>query len=121
LADDAVQLCLAICEVVIDRRSQRIGHYDRFTTSSKKRERKTLTGQGTFLAESVDRASTCYHSVVEFLESGITARGVALSDFVVLEVFCTRVDLTAAEIAKKTRLAAASVEIQLRAWTEQKF
>ncbi len=60
-----------------------------------------------------------YHSVVDFLESGITARGVALSDFVVLEVLLHKGDLTAAEIAKKTRLAAASVEITVARLTEQ--
>ena len=43
-----------------------------------------------------------YHSLVGFLESGITSRGVALSDFVVLEVLLHKGELTAAEIAKKT-------------------
>src|SRR5229473_3343834 len=60
-----------------------------------------------------------YHSIVDFLESGITARGVALSDFVVLEVLLHKGDLTAAEIAKKTRLAAASVEITIARLKEQ--
>ncbi len=60
-----------------------------------------------------------YHSVVDFLESGITARGVALSDFVVLEVLLHKGDLTAAEIAKKTRLAAASVEITIARLKDQ--
>jgi len=60
-----------------------------------------------------------YHSVVDFLESGITARGVALSDFVVLEVLLHKGDLTSAEIAKKTRLAAASVEITVARLEEQ--
>jgi len=54
-----------------------------------------------------------YHSLVGFLESGITSRGVALSDFVVLEVLLHKGELTVAEIAKKTRLAAASVEITI--------
>src|SRR6267154_414247 len=62
-----------------------------------------------------------YHSVVGFLESGITARGVALSDFVVLEVLLHKGDLTAAEIAKKTRLAAASVEITIANLKEQEL
>src|SRR6267154_412130 len=60
-----------------------------------------------------------YHSIVGFLESGITARGVALSDFVVLEVLLHKGELTAAEIAQKTRLAAASVEITVARLTEQ--
>ena len=63
-----------------------------------------------------------YHSLVGFLESGITSRGVALSDFVVLEVLLHKGELTAGEIAKKTHLAAASVEItiaNLRELTER--
>jgi AraC family transcriptional regulator len=62
-----------------------------------------------------------YHSLVGFLESGITSRGVALSDFVVLEVLLHKGELTAAEIAKKTHLAAASVEITIANLREQKL
>lgn len=62
-----------------------------------------------------------YHSLVGFLESGITSRGVALSDFVVLEVLLHKGELTAAEIAKKTHLAAASVEITIASLREQKL
>src|SRR5216684_12821 len=62
-----------------------------------------------------------YHSLVGFLESGITSRGVALSDFVVLEVLLHKGELTAAEIAKKTHLAAASVEITIANLKEQKL
>ena len=62
-----------------------------------------------------------YHSLVDFLESGITSRGVALSDFVVLEVLLHKGELTAAEIAKKTHLAAASVEITIANLREQKL
>src|SRR5258705_7037060 len=51
-----------------------------------------------------------YHALADFLESGVTAKGVAVSDFIVLEVLQHNGELTAAEIAKKTRLAAASVE-----------
>src|SRR6267154_61937 len=62
-----------------------------------------------------------YHSLVDFLESGITSRGVALSDFVVLEVLLHKGELTAAEIAKKTHLAANSVEITIANLREQKL
>ena len=62
-----------------------------------------------------------YHSLVGFLESGITSRGVALSDFVVLEVLLHKGELTAAEIAKKTHLAVASVEITIANLREQKL
>src|SRR5882762_4068608 len=62
-----------------------------------------------------------YHSVVGYLESGITSRGVALSDFVVLEVLLHKGELTGAEIAKKTHLAAASVEITIANLREQKL
>ena len=62
-----------------------------------------------------------YHSLVGFLESGITSRGVALSDFVVLEVLLHKGELNAAEIAKKTHLAAASVEITIANLREQKL
>jgi len=51
-----------------------------------------------------------YHALADFLESGVTAKGVAVSDFIVLEVLQHKGELTAAEIGKKTRLAAASVE-----------
>jgi AraC family transcriptional regulator len=54
-----------------------------------------------------------YHSIVDLLESGVTAKGVAVSDFIVLEVLLHNGELTTAEIAKKTRLAAASVEITI--------
>src|SRR5260221_1561678 len=59
-----------------------------------------------------------YHSIVDFLESGITARGVALSDFVVLEVLLHKDDLTGSEIAKKIRMATASGEITV-GWLKQ--
>src|SRR5260370_8516839 len=62
-----------------------------------------------------------YHSLVGFLESGITSRGVALSDFVILEVLLHKGELTAAEIAKKTHLAAASVEITIANLRKQKL
>jgi AraC family transcriptional regulator len=62
-----------------------------------------------------------YHSLVGFLESGITSRGVALTDFVVLEVLLHKGELTAAEIAKKTHLAPASVEITTANLGEQKL
>ncbi len=62
-----------------------------------------------------------YHSLVGFLESGITARGVALSDFVVLEVLLHKGELTAAEIAQKTHLAATSVEITIANLKEQEL
>src|ERR1700674_879661 len=52
-----------------------------------------------------------YHAIADFLESGVTAKGVAVSDFIVLEVLLHNGELTGAEVAKKTHLAAASVEI----------
>src|SRR5712692_6878049 len=54
-----------------------------------------------------------YHALADFLESGVTAKGVAVSDFIVLEALLHNGELSAAEIAKKTRLAAASVEITI--------
>jgi DNA-binding MarR family transcriptional regulator len=50
-------------------------------------------------------------SAAEFLEIGVTANGVAVSDFVVLEVLQHNGAMKAAEIAQKTRLSAASVEV----------
>ncbi len=52
-----------------------------------------------------------YHSIVDFLETGVTAKGVTVSDFIVLEVLLHNDALNEAEIAQKTRLSAASVEI----------
>jgi DNA-binding MarR family transcriptional regulator len=60
-----------------------------------------------------------YHSIVDFLESGVTAKGVAVSDFIVLEVLLHNDALNAAEIAQKTRLSGASVEITLARLMEQ--
>ena len=60
-----------------------------------------------------------YQSVVELLEIGVTARGVALSDFIVLEVLLNKGELTASEIAQMTRLAAASVELTVARLKEQ--
>lgn len=60
-----------------------------------------------------------YHSIVDFLESGVTAKGIAVSDFIVLEVLLHKGDLTAAEIAQRTRLAAASVDITIARLKEQ--
>jgi len=54
-----------------------------------------------------------YHAFVDFLESGVTAKGIAVSDFIVLEVLLHNGELTPAEITKKTRLAAASVEMTI--------
>ena len=62
-----------------------------------------------------------YHSLVGFLESGITSRGVALSDFVILEVLLHKGELTTGEIAKKTHLATPSVEITIANLREQKL
>ncbi len=60
-----------------------------------------------------------YHSIADFLESGVTAKGVAVSDFIVLEVLLHGDALNAAEIAQKTRLSAASVEITIARLMEQ--
>lgn len=54
-----------------------------------------------------------YHSITEYLENSVTARGIATSEFIVLEVLLHSEPLTAAEISRKTRLAAASVEITI--------
>jgi AraC family transcriptional regulator len=54
-----------------------------------------------------------YHAIADILESGVTARGIAVSDFIVLEVLLHNGELTALEIAQKTRLAAASVEMTI--------
>lgn len=51
-----------------------------------------------------------YHSLFDFLETGISAKGVAVTEFIVLEALLHTEALTAAEIARKTRLSAASIE-----------
>jgi len=60
-----------------------------------------------------------YQSIADFLESGVTAKGVAVSDFIVLEVLLHNDELNPTEIAKKTRLSAASVEITIARLMEQ--
>ncbi|WP_051979677.1 helix-turn-helix domain-containing protein [Edaphobacter aggregans] len=54
-----------------------------------------------------------YHAIADLLESGVAARGIAVSDFIVLEVLLHNGELTASEIAQKTRLAAASVAMTI--------
>src|SRR5258705_4644488 len=103
----------AICEVVLSRRSQRNCIMTDSLHPHKNGNAKRLPGRDVSSGKLWIVLRRAYHSVVDFLESGITARGVALSDFVVLEVLLHKGDLTAAEIAKKTRLAAASVEITI--------
>src|SRR5258708_243884 len=56
-----------------------------------------------------------YHSVVGFLESGITARGVALSDFVVLEVLLHKGDLPQRKSPKRLDWLPPRSKSQLRA------
>src|SRR5882762_270539 len=111
----------AICEVVLSRRSQRNCIMADSLHPHKNGNAKRLPGRDVSSGKLWIVLRRAYHSVVDFLESGITARGVALSDFVVLEVLLHKGDLTAAEIAKKTRLAAASVEITVANLREQKL
>jgi AraC family transcriptional regulator len=54
-----------------------------------------------------------YHAIADLLESGVTARGIAVSDFIVLEVLLHNGELPASEIAQRTRLAVASVEMTI--------
>src|SRR5260370_18740011 len=109
----------AICEVVLSRRSQRNCIMTDTLHPHKNGNAKRLPGRDVSSGKLWIVLRRAYHSVVDFLESGITARGVALSDFVVLEVLLHKGDLTSAEIAKKTRLAAASVEITVARLEEQ--
>ncbi len=51
-----------------------------------------------------------YHAIAECLEIGVTARGMPVSEFIVLEVLLHGGPLSVAEISGKTRLAAASAE-----------
>src|SRR5713101_8280147 len=96
----------AICGVVLSQRSQRNCIMTDSLRSHKNGNAKRLPAGDVSSGKLWIVLRRAYHSVVGFLESGITARGVALSDFVVLEVLLHKGDLTAAEIAKKTRLAA---------------
>src|SRR5258708_12930948 len=109
----------AICGVVLSQRSQRNCIMTDSLRSHKNGNPKRLPAGDVSSGKLWIVVRGAYHSVVGFLESGITARGVALSDFVVLEVLLHKGDLTAAEIAKKTRLAAASVEITIARLKEQ--
>src|SRR5258707_23699 len=109
----------AICGVVLSQRSQRNCIMTDSLRSHKNGNAKRLPAGDVSSGKLWIVLRRAYHSVVGFLESGITARGVALSDFVVLEVILHKGDFTAAEIAKKTRLAAASVEITIARLKEQ--
>lgn len=51
-----------------------------------------------------------YQAITECLENGVTARGMPVSEFIVLEVLLHSGPLTLAEISRKTRLAAASTK-----------
>src|SRR5713101_6133895 len=86
----------AICEVVLSRRSQRNCIMTDSLHPHKNGNAKRLPGRDVSSGKLWIVLRRAYHSVVDFLESGITARGVALSDFVVLEVLLHKGDLTAA-------------------------
>lgn len=62
-----------------------------------------------------------HHAITECLENGVTARGIAVSEFIVLEVLLHSGALTAPEISQKTRLAAASVERTIGRLQEQEL
>src|SRR5216684_5723561 len=109
----------AICEVVLSRRSQRNCIMTDTLHPHKNGNAKRLPDGDVASGKLWIVLRRAYHSIVDFLESGITARGVALSDFVVLEVLLHKDDLTVAEIAKKTRMATASVEITVARLKQQ--
>jgi DNA-binding MarR family transcriptional regulator len=60
-----------------------------------------------------------YQSISDFLETGVTAKGIAVSDFIVLELLLHNGESPAEQIAKKTRLAAASADATLARLMEQ--
>src|SRR5260370_5521328 len=109
----------AICGVVLSQRSQRNCIMTDSLRFHKNGNAKRLPAGDVSSGKLWIVLRRAYHSLVSFLDSGITTRGVALSHFLVLEVLLHKGDLTAAEIAKKTRLAAASVEITVAPLTEQ--
>src|SRR5260221_1356696 len=111
----------AICGVVLSQRSQRNCIMTDSLRSHKNGNAKRLPAGDVSSGKLWIVLRRAYHSLVGFLESGITSRGVALSDFVVLEVLLHKGELTAAEIAKKTHLATNSVEITIANLREQKL
>jgi AraC-like DNA-binding protein/DNA-binding MarR family transcriptional regulator len=60
-----------------------------------------------------------HNAVNECLQNGIATRGIAVSDFIVLEALLHGGALTASEISLKTRLAASSVKMTLRRLKQQ--
>ncbi|MDE1175720.1 MAG: helix-turn-helix domain-containing protein [Edaphobacter sp.] len=62
-----------------------------------------------------------HQAIDECLVYNITARGIATSDFIVLEVLLHSAPLAALAISEKTRLAATSVEITISRLRQQKL
>lgn len=62
-----------------------------------------------------------YHAIAECLEIGVTARGMPVSEFIVLEVLLHGGALNVDEIAGKTRLATASAEAGVKRLLEQEL
>jgi|GEM_PF-1752115 len=62
-----------------------------------------------------------YHAITERLENGVTARGMPVSEFIVLEVLLHNGSLTVPEISRKTRLAAASAETTITRLEKQEL
>jgi AraC-like DNA-binding protein len=59
------------------------------------------------------------HAITECLENGVISRGIAVAEFIVLEVLLHSEALTTSGICRKTRMAAASVEITIARLQEQ--
>ncbi len=62
-----------------------------------------------------------YHAIAECLEIGVTARGMPVSEFIVLEVLLHGGALSVVEISRKTRLAEASAEASVERLLKQEL
>src|SRR5260370_3044640 len=100
-----------MCEVELSRSSQMNCIMTDSLHPHKNGNAKRLPGRDVSSGKLWIVLRRAYHSVVDFLESGITARGFALSDFVVLEVLLHTGALTAPHTPKNTRLPPASAEL----------
>src|SRR5260370_38089520 len=89
----------AICGVVLSQRSQRNCIMTDSLRSHKNGNPKRLPAGDVSSGKLWIVLRRAYHSVVGFLESGITERGVAPSDFVLLTVLRTKSELTPPERA----------------------
>src|SRR5260370_8332390 len=94
----------AICEVVLSRRSQRNCIMTDTLHPHKNGNAKRLPGRDVSSGKLWIVLRRAYHSVVDFLETGITAREVPLSDFVVLELLLHKGALTPPEFPNRTLL-----------------